>query len=1302
MAQARPLLFGAVLLALALPGHPLAPLSGLPLDLPALCVLVLTIGWWISLPGVPTRAGAVAAAFLVLGLVKVAIWWGAPAYGLDGIIVPIETESVDLPDAPPSRRGVDLALDFQGDTFPVHFFNDIRSFNFYTPSQPKRDLLPFEATWRGLLVVAGGGDQSLTLEANGPALLEIGTGELGTGQRVAIEQAGRVRDVTLKATLPSGLVPITVTYRRPDEAMPWLVVRNGPADANGSALAGGQLVRAGTSAATVARDVWLRPLAWVVDGLLVGVMALAAGAHVLSVVRRSRAIGASPVDPAEPIAARSSELAVRPGLALSERALLAVYVVAAVGAALLSNLPLFGRAIILSGGNDWLAYEGFARDILLNGPLLTEGRPLEQGVPFYYQPLYIYWIALSHLALGESLFAPLFMNAVLGIAAGVGLYLLARDLFGRAAGVVAVILLEVCRRTVFAQTAGLLLSENLLLPLVPVFLLLLARLARSAGLRTTVAAGVALGLAGLARTTPLAILPPTLLILLFAWRRRGLPLRMIGGRLALLVLVCTLTVGLATTRNYLVSGRPVPITSSAGANLWETHRPSSNVDLSRIDRDPLYERLGLDRQTREVVEFARQDPGGYVGTLIPMFLYAVGVIGAVDGRWDVQPIFFTLSLAYLVSTLLVGRARAVPTWFLHVFVLSHLAQMTVFFSNQYGFRLILPMYIGMVPVVAAGLVAAATLAGRLLAPMLPRVQARRDPRSSGRASPVARVLVVMIALIGGAGALGAGGWRGQEVAREAFYGLNGDAALATRQAVRTDLMRRADATYFVGDDSRSTDVAYLSGLAYPALRWFDGARGLVLPPVGAQALYVVPDRAAADLAKRCLGDGVALAGEQDEQTGAGLALYLTDAGASGCGAPREPIRAAFAEGVDPTARLVGLDGPASVEPGRALDVMISWEALGRPRNRARPFVRLVDSRGRRWGQAETTVYPSSSWRPGERAIGLAKLDVDPTLPPGEYHLEGGFSAGSATERLSADGAWGSAGLAAARGPAVRLVSRSTPLAVDALPLDRKLDAQLDGARLIGVDVDRDDLRAGERARVSLFWQASVGSQAAGEVSLLVREPGGRAVREWRGQPVDGTYPSSVWKPGEIVRDTWDIVVPPTAPEGPLELATTLVTPSGSPGQYVSLGTLTVQAGDRQLTEPDLRARLGSRFVGGAELVGVDYKGRRARAGDTVDLTLVWRAGAPIPTDQAVTVAVLDEAGRVLAQQESEPAGNKRPTSGWTTDEYIEDGWKIRLPRELPRGRVRLAVSLVDPTSGLRVPTEGGGAWVDLPIEVGSE
>ena len=1296
MAQARPLLFGAVLLALALPGHPLAPLSGLPLDLPSLALALLVVAWALALPGAPPRATALSAAILALALLKATVGWLAPAYGLDGAYR-IENPSTASPESLPRGQSVDRTLDFRGDTFPVHFVNDVRSLNFYTPNEPKRDLLPFAATWTGLLVVPRDGEQTLTLESNGLATLELGEGPGRT--HVSIDRPGRVRDATLTATLPAGLTPIRVTYARPDEAMPWLVVRNVPADPEGAVLGGHQLVRAGTTPATLARDAWLWPLALVLAVSIPALLALAFALHAHSVWLKSNPTTTLRGSAAVPAAS---------SLGLRERALFAAYVLLAAGLELFGHLHLFGRAIILSGGNDWLAYEGFARDVLLNGPLLTEGRALGQGLPFYYQPLYIYWLALTHLLLGESLFAPLFMNAVLGVATGVGLYLLTRELFGRTAAIVALPLFELYRQTVFAPTAGLLLSENLLFPLVPVFLLALARLAATGRPAWAAGAGLALGLAGLARTTPLAVLPPALLILVLAWRRirlgrlqlgtsvSGIGWRGVMARLALLVAVCVLTLSLATIRNYVVSGRPVPITSSAGANLWETHRPSSKVDLSRIDKDPLYERLGLDRATREVAEFMRQDPAGYVGTLVPMFLFAVGVVGAVENRWDVQPLLFGLWLAYLVVTLVVRQARSLPTWFLHAFIWSHLAQMTIFFSHQYGFRLILPMYVAMVPIAAAGLAALLARAAPLVAPLRPRLPA-------GPALPPAtRASLVLAVVVGGAASLGAGEWRGRDAAREAFYGLNGDAAIAARQAARPDLLRRTDATYFAGDDSRSTDVAYLNGLAFPMLRWFDGARGLVLPPPGEQALFVLPDRAAADFARRCLGDGASIGRERDPPSVAGLELLIAAAGVGDCAELRAPIGAPLGESIEPTARLLGLDGPASIEPGRPMDVLISWEAISRPRNRARPYVRLVDSRGRRWGQGESAVYASSSWRPGERAIGVARLDVDPALPPGEYRLEGGFSAGSGQARLAEDGPWGSAGLAAARGPAVRLVSRSAPLAPDALPLDRRLDAALDGARLLGVDVDREAARAGERLRVSLFWERAGAVVGPREVSVIVRRPGGAALHEWRGAPVDGTYPLAEWKPGEVVRDTWDLVLPASLPAGQVELAAGLAGVGQPVAQHVALGSVAIQAADRQLTEPDLRARLDASFASGAELLGLDYKVRRVRAGDTVDLTLVWRARGPIGSDQTVALGLLDEAGRVVAQQESEPAGGKRPTSGWTADEYVEDGWRFRLPRDLPRGRVRLAVSLVDPVANRRVPTDDGTSWATLPIEVGSE
>jgi 4-amino-4-deoxy-L-arabinose transferase-like glycosyltransferase len=1079
--------------------------------------------------------------------------------------------------------------------------------------------------------------------------------------------------------------------------MPWLVVRSGSAGADGEPLGGVQLVQDGTSPEAVARAAWLYPLALIVVALLVGVMALAFASHLYVVLRRPGEVSRPP-----DVSSGARGLP----LALVERAVLAAYFLLAAGAELLRHQHLFGRAVILSGGNDWLAYESFARDILFNGPLLMEGRALGQGLPFYYQPLYSYWIALTHLVLGEGLFAPLLMNAVLGIITGLGLYLLTRELFGRAAAFVAVPLFELCRLTVFAPTAGLLLSENLVFPLVPIFLLLLARLVARPDWRTAVGAGFVLGLAGLARTTPLALVPPAVLILLLGWRGlrlgrlgigpegAGIGWRRIGVYLTLMLAACTLTVGLATVRNYVVSGRVVPITSSAGANLWETHRPSSKVDLDRIDKDPLYERLGLDRTTREVVEFIRQDPAGYVGTLVPMFLFAVGVRGAVVGTWDVQPILFGLWLAYLVVTLAFRPARTQRTWFVHAFIWSHLAQMTIFFSHQYGFRLILPMYVAMVPIAAFGVVAVAAWLGRRLAPFAPRLPARAP------LPPVMRVSLALVAVVGGAAGLGAGGWRTDDAAREAFYGVHGDVALAVRQAARPDLLRRADSTYFVGDDSRTTDVAYLSGLAFPTLRWFDGARGLVLPPAGEQALYVLPDRAAADFAERCLGEGAVIGREWDQPTGLGLDLMLASSALGACAAPRETLGATFAESGEATARLIGIDGPASIEPGRALDISVTWEVISRPRNRARPTVRLVDSRGRRWGQGETAAYPSAAWRPGERAVGVARIDVDPTLPPGEYRLEGGFSAGSGQARLTDDGPWGSAGLTGARGPGVRLVSRSTPL--ESVPATWQVDAALDGGRLIGATVDREALRAGERLRLSLFWERSGAAPRPREVSILAKRARGATVREWRGVPVDGTYPTTAWKPGETVRDSWDLVVPASLPTGEIELLAGLAEVGQPAAQNLLLGTVKVEAVDRELKEPELRARLDTPFGNEVELVGVDSKSRRARAGDTLDMTLVWRASATPSHDYLLTVALQDERGGIAVLQENEPAGGKRPSSGWTTDEYVEDGWKVRLPRELPPGRARIVVSVVDPVSNQRVPSSSGSVWVELPFEVNAE
>src|SRR6185436_7959092 len=123
-----------------------------------------------------------------------------------------------------------------------------------------------------------------------------------------------------------------------------------------------------------------------------------------------------------------------------ERPLLAGLLLVVVAYALLTTSELAGRAVVLEGGQDWLTYESYARDILLNGPLMTLGEPIGKGKPFFFQPFYPYYLAGLHWLTGEGLWGPIVLQ-IFGVGiAGVLIYALGKRLFGVLAGVAALAL----------------------------------------------------------------------------------------------------------------------------------------------------------------------------------------------------------------------------------------------------------------------------------------------------------------------------------------------------------------------------------------------------------------------------------------------------------------------------------------------------------------------------------------------------------------------------------------------------------------------------------------------------------------------------------------------------------------------------------------------------------------------------------------------------------------------------------------------------------------------------------------------
>jgi hypothetical protein len=626
-------------------------------------------------------------------VLKLVLWYVAPTYGLAATCyararISGETERSTEYRATPFTR---IEQEPGQPGFAIHFFNDVERFNYYEPPDPDRNSLPFAVRWEGYLHVPADGAYLLRIAARGTGILAIdGKPILTVGGR------GSAASDELALSLTRGEYPIQLDFLRQTGDPPSMSFDHGGLVLTVSPESDGRLTA----------DRYVGWLASAVDALVLLGILVVAGRVGLGALRRVRT-------------ARCDRCVIL------ERPLLAVYLLAVVAYALVTTAGLAGRAVILEGGQDWLTYESYSRDILLNGPLMTLGEPLGKGKPFFFQPFYPYYLAGLHWLAGEGLWGPIVLQ-IIGIGlAGVLVYFLARRLFGTAAAVASLALFTVLGLSQLDWIARKLLSENLYFILLPGAMLLVVRAIDRRRLADVVWAGLLLGVCAITRAPTLLFVPGAALIIGWAWRRAGDSWTRAGLAFVLLG-ICTASVAaLVPIRNYIVSGRPALVATNGGATLLLAHQPTSGVRLGGVDRDPLYNALKLDRATREVVEFARQDPLGYLGTLVPLGLYSIGVSGAVEGNPPVAGDVLLVTVLYVVAVAMLPAARTLRALPLHLFVLIHLGIMMTFLPYVYGYRQVLPMQLLML-----------VFDGAVLAYVVGRLCHRRRARSETESQPL--------------------------------------------------------------------------------------------------------------------------------------------------------------------------------------------------------------------------------------------------------------------------------------------------------------------------------------------------------------------------------------------------------------------------------------------------------------------------------------------------------------------------------------------------------------------------------------
>ena len=107
------------------------------------------------------------------------------------------------------------------------------------------------------------------------------------------------------------------------------------------------------------------------------------------------------------------------------------------------------------------------------------------------------------------------------------------------------------------------------------------------------------------------------------------------------------------------------------------------------------------------------------------------------------------------------------------------------------------------------------------------------------------------------------------------------------------------------------------------------------------------------------------------------------------------------------------------------------------------------------------------------------------------------------------------------------------------------------------------------------------------------------------------------------------------------------------------------------------------FDGHIDLVGYDLPATIVKAGDTLPLTLYWRATAPVPKNYQV-FAHLAQLGVPPWGQSDKLNPGDYPTTRWPLDKYVWDDHQLKIRPDTPPGDYHLSVGLYTLDDGQRL------------------
>jgi hypothetical protein len=265
------------------------------------------------------------------------------------------------------------------------------------------------------------------------------------------------------------------------------------------------------------------------------------------------------------------------------------------------------------------------------------------------------------------------------------------------------------------------------------------------------------------------------------------------------------------------------------------------------------------------------------------------------------------------------------------------------------------------------------------------------------------------------------------------------------------------------------------------------------------------------------------------------------------------------------------------------------------------------------------------------------------------------------------------------------------------------------------------VESGRRVGITLYWKSLRRLTEDYHISLRLLDDTGRVLAQQDGMPVQDAYPTSGWRPGEIIIDTHYLRVPLGTVPGDYALAIALYSASTPDGvkaydgakleSIVTVGELRVArplspispdtlpaksmlpsvqpslpgwAGTESLASLGVPNVVQGNFDNQITLYAYGVSRLPLVPGEGADINLLWKAERDLDTSYVVFLQLVGPDGKIWASRDTVPASGAYPTSTWKRSELVRDIHAFLLPANMPNGEYRLEAGLYRSSDSARL------------------